>query len=67
VDLSAHPIAQSPVDELVTLNEALSMEGRTHDECFEMLTVARDRDVLASQSRKNILSNLVWSGKHVRA
>src|SRR5947209_16007654 len=50
VDLLAHALAQRTVDQLVALHAALAFEYRRHHQRLEMLSVADDLDVLASEA-----------------
>src|SRR5207248_10891858 len=55
VDLLAHAIAERGVDELVALHPVAAGELLRDDERLEVLAVARDFDVLASEARLDAL------------
>jgi len=57
VDLLAHPLAERAVDQLVTLNAVLALEGPGHHQGLEVLTVADHLDALAREPVKDALSH----------
>jgi hypothetical protein len=61
VNFLAHTLAQGLVDHLMLLYAILAAKCGTHDDRFEMLTIAANLNVLARETLFDVRLHLLWS------
>ena len=64
MDFFAHAFTERRIDELMTLNQALTFKGRRHDERRKMLAIPFDFEMGAIEARGDVVFDEFGCGQH---